>query len=1787
VCFSACIALAIAAGAASAVEPPSQGPGRAPRKIVVIAGKKSHGPEGNGIHDYPWSVRLIKVMLDNSNVADRVRTEFHLDGWPRDEKTLDDADAIMVISDGRDGELYEEAPHFHSPEQTRVIARQIARGCGFLTFHFSTFAPDKFARQILDWSGGYFDWETDGKRQWYSAIATKDATVTPAAPDHPALRGVKPFRLREEFYYNIRFDPADRALVPIWTASGLGGRPEMGNVVAWARQRPDGGRGFGTTCGHFYDNWKHDDFRRTVLNALVWAARAEVPPGGVDAPFFTHEEIAQALAGVEATRPARLDRRPIRALIFAGNAAHKWHNWQRTTPAIKAALERDPRIKVDVSLDFEDLARKRLGDYQVIVQNYANWLDPRPPSDASKRALIEWLTGGGGLIVIHFANGAFHFSLPMAGASDWPEYRKIVPRVWNHQGAPDQRSGHDAFGPFRVQIGPARHAITEGLEAFDVIDELYFRQAGDAPIEPLLSARSKATGRDEPLAWTASYGRGRVFQILLGHSEKTYDAFAVREILRRSAAWAADRPIRRFLPAQDGGADHAEAPRDPRPAPPAAIADEGRFGKALDARRAAAIVGGRPEYRQAPLSIDCWARLFGKGPYNILLACDTKASGEHWELFTVAGTGKLAFYMPGRRPDHVHSAVDICDGRWHHVACRFEPDRVRLIIDGRQAADERIERTVQPAVAGDLAIGRLVEGGFGCDGLIDDARLTHGDRAFAGAATDAAKADAHTIGLWSFDSLAKGGGVEGAQVDDLSPLQQRARLVPTTERPANPQAVIPPAGVQLAAVDPRLKVELIDRSESDVLMAVRPDGEGRLFVGGRDAAFVYEPDPHGGYRPKRELLRLPGDSIVIGLELRGDDLYVLTGNALYLVPGARLRRDALRPRRLLWGLPLDLHISFHCLAWGPQGDLYLNHGDPLLNYGDDSRPDHWGHWTLFSQDGATRPYTGVGAVLRMKPDGRDVQFIAGGLRGPVGLAFDPSWNLFTNDNDHESLPDLFAPARLLHVSPHVDFAWPRGWMASKSPDRHDLLEPMIATLGRGVPCDLVYYDDAHLPATYRRSILMCRWDRLGVFQYPVRPRGASLAADEKPFLAGKSNARPVGIAVGRGGRLFVTMLYLSGNVGSPACVSDLVMVSRADDPPGHPFEPLDVTSAPADRLWSELACGDWDRRHRAHVEILRRGGPLFDEAVRRLNAAADEDPAISSLIPLAAACGKPDVLDSLRRLVGHANPDVRLQAVRALADRGNDAASTEVFAKALRDADPRAQLAALAPFFDRPAAPPWDRVWSLAASDDTYLRQTAVRLIAARAELKQIEAASVSEGPDRRLAAILAAGIRLTVPGIDFVPPASLPLTYRSGNAFFRLRFADSPAEVDLRELGRTGSFTTAEWWRAIKPTAQQRSLCELLVRALDDPEPAVSSQAAFYLDLLRDPRSEPLVAAARRRAVERRLAAATPRPVGEIWEIGPFDSAELVDPSRCPSEDAAPDLKASFGGSPPRTWQRQVSIDGVMPFAAPPRIKTSATFCYFQLSSASRQKVLLDGRWPQALVARHNGRPVDVESVGDRHRAILDLQPGSNDVLLRCQAEHGSASLRLTVSAIEPCAVVLPDPIDSSMLRRRLSEAAASGSGAAIPSVFAAVDWEEAMRRGNADAGRRLFGSLSCAKCHAVAAEQRGNGAPSLAEARKRFSVAHVVESILMPSRQVAEPFRASTVVTSDGQVLNGLIVTESAAQIEILLADATRKTVATADIEARRRSELSPMPVGLVKTPAELSDLLAYLLSANPTPP
>ncbi len=116
-------------------------------------------------------------------------------------------------------------------------------------------------------------------------------------------------------------------------------------------------------------------------------------------------------------------------------------------------------------------------------------------------------------------------------------------------------------------------------------------------------------------------------------------------------------------------------------------------------------------------------------------------------------TGHFTAYLPGMTPDHVRSTVGLCDDQWHHVAMTLEPGRVRLFVDGKQVADQAMKFNDGTIVAGGLAIGSLFGQEIGCDGLIDEVRISSTLREIKDVPTKPYEADEHTIGLWHFDAL--------------------------------------------------------------------------------------------------------------------------------------------------------------------------------------------------------------------------------------------------------------------------------------------------------------------------------------------------------------------------------------------------------------------------------------------------------------------------------------------------------------------------------------------------------------------------------------------------------------------------------------------------------------------------------------------------------------------------------------------------------------------------------------------------------------------------------------------------------------------------------------------------------------------------------------------------------------------------------------------------------------------------------------------------------------------------
>jgi putative heme-binding domain-containing protein len=151
--------------------------------------------------------------------------------------------------------------------------------------------------------------------------------------------------------------------------------------------------------------------------------------------------------------------------------------------------------------------------------------------------------------------------------------------------------------------------------------------------------------------------------------------------------------------------------------------------------------------------------------------------------------------------------------------------------------------------------------------------------------------------------------------------------------------------------------------------------------------------------------------------------------------------------------------------------------------------------------------------------------------------------------------------------------------------------------------------------------------------------------------------------------------------------------------------------------------------------------------------------------------------------------------------------------------------------------------------------------------------------------------------------------------------------------------------------------------------------------------------------------------------------------------------------------------------------------------------------------------------------------------------------------------------------------------SAARLPPEFRKFDWEREAVSGNIAAGHQLFVTRGCNRCHSVEAGDGGSGGPSLAGAGSRFSFPYLAESVVAPNAVVLPEYRWTSFKLKNGDETDGLVTAETADAVEVLLPSAARQFVKKEDIVSRELQNHSPMPEGLIRTPEELRDLLAFL--------
>ena len=302
----------LAAGAAVPLARPRRAAGQdGPLKLVLIAGSPSHPP---GMHEFRAGTLILERRLAQ---LPGLVVERHDNGWVADEATLDTADALVIYSDGaRKHPLKDKG-------RLELVGRLVAGGMGLGCMHYGVeVVPEDAGEEFRQWLGGHYEHEWSCNPIWTPTFEE--------FPDHPVANGVRPFAVEDEWYFNMRFregfdatgpreidgarftpilvaKPSDEVrdgpyVYPKGPYAHIQAAKGRDEAMLWTLERPDGGRGFGFTGGHFHRNWQNDEFRKVVVNAIAWLAGFRVPSLGIGTSTVSDAEIDR-----------NLDPKPVRA----------------------------------------------------------------------------------------------------------------------------------------------------------------------------------------------------------------------------------------------------------------------------------------------------------------------------------------------------------------------------------------------------------------------------------------------------------------------------------------------------------------------------------------------------------------------------------------------------------------------------------------------------------------------------------------------------------------------------------------------------------------------------------------------------------------------------------------------------------------------------------------------------------------------------------------------------------------------------------------------------------------------------------------------------------------------------------------------------------------------------------------------------------------------------------------------------------------------------------------------------------------------------------------------------------------------------------------------------------------------------------------------------------------------------------------------------------------------------------------------------------------------------------
>ncbi|MCE9564217.1 MAG: ThuA domain-containing protein [Planctomycetes bacterium] len=233
-----------------------------PKKVLLV----SSDPDGHppGTHEYAPGLEVLAKCL-KPVVGIEVTTSKADGPWKEGPELIGRADVVVLF-------VSEGAKWLSADEKRLAAFRQHAkRGGGLVVIHWGMGAKDAEPIEAFVMLFGGCHGGPDRK---YQVVET---TAIVADPKHPITTGIKDFKVREEFYYKLKFPKGEPAVKPVLQVEIDGAK----ETVAWSWERVDSGRSFGFSGLHFHENWKREEYRRLMSQAVLWTAKMTVPEKGL------------------------------------------------------------------------------------------------------------------------------------------------------------------------------------------------------------------------------------------------------------------------------------------------------------------------------------------------------------------------------------------------------------------------------------------------------------------------------------------------------------------------------------------------------------------------------------------------------------------------------------------------------------------------------------------------------------------------------------------------------------------------------------------------------------------------------------------------------------------------------------------------------------------------------------------------------------------------------------------------------------------------------------------------------------------------------------------------------------------------------------------------------------------------------------------------------------------------------------------------------------------------------------------------------------------------------------------------------------------------------------------------------------------------------------------------------------------------------------------------------------------------------------------------------------------